>query len=203
MTATSQTDSSSLILPADLSTPTTRRDVLQMAGVLTAATGVLSCGLIKPAFAITANGAHRISFRNTRTGESFNGVYRVGDKYMPEAFDQISYILRDTRNNEVFPIDPRTIDIMYVLQRMLETNKPFDVLSAYRSPRTNAMLAKASYGVARNSLHMTGQAIDIRMEGVGTRRIKNYATDLHAGGVGYYRGSDFVHIDSGKFRTWG
>ena len=91
---------------------------------------------------------------------------------------------------------------MYVLQRMLDTNQPFQVLSGYRSPRTNALLARASYGVARNSLHMTGQAIDIRMEGASSRRIKNYATDLHAGGVGYYPHSDFVHIDSGNFRTW-
>lgn len=198
--STSQQDSAPLT--PDLSAPPSRRDVLKMAGVLTGSVGFLSCGLIKPAFAITDEGAHRISFRHNRTGESFNGVYRVGNKYLPEAFDQISYILRDARNNEVFPIDPRTVDIMYVLQRMLDTNQPFQVLSGYRSPRTNALLARASYGVARNSLHMTGQAIDIRMEGASSRRIKNYATDLHAGGVGYYPHSDFVHIDSGNFRTW-
>lgn len=178
-----------------------RRDVLQMAaGVAT--TGFLSCGLIKPALAIPNGGAHRVYFRNAHTGESFNGVYRVGNKYLPEAFDQITYVLRDSRNGETFPIDPRTIDIVYVVQRMLDTNQPFHVLSGYRSPRTNAMLARVSYGVARHSLHMTGQAIDVRMDGATSANIRDAATDLHAGGVGYYPKSNFVHMDSGSFRTW-
>ena len=178
-----------------------RRDVLQLAAGL-AVTGFLSCGLVKPALAMPNGGAHRIAFRNTHTGESFNGVYRVGNKYLPEAFDQISYVLRDSRNGETFPMDPRTIDIMYVVQRMLDTNEPFQILSGYRSPRTNAMLSRVSYGVARHSLHMTGQAIDIRMDRVSSNQIRNCAVDLHAGGVGYYPKSNFVHIDSGMFRTW-
>ena len=178
-----------------------RRDVLHMAAGLATA-GFLSCGLIKPALAVPQGGAHRVYFRNNHTGESFNGVYRVGNKYLPEAFDQISYVLRDYRNGEIFPIDPRTIDIIYVVQRMLEANEPFQVLSGYRSPKTNAALARVSYGVARHSLHMTGQAIDIRMQNTSSHKIRNCATDLHAGGVGYYPRSNFVHIDSGSFRTW-
>lgn len=178
-----------------------RRDVLQMAGALTAG-AFLSCGYIKPALAIPNGGAHRIYFRNNHTGESFNGVYRVGNKYLPEAFDQISYVLRDSRTGEIFPMDPRTIDIMYVVQRMMETPQPFQILSGYRSPKTNAMLARVSYGVARHSLHMTGQAIDVRMENTPSHRIRNCAVDLHAGGVGYYPRSNFVHMDSGMFRTW-
>ena len=186
-----------------LSSPSSRRDVLKMAGGL-AMTGFLSCGLIKPVLAVpqTASAAHRVYFRNNKTGESFNGVYRVGDKYLPEAFDQIAHILRDTRNGETFPIDPRMIDIIYVIQRNLETDEPYQVLSGYRSPRTNAMLARVSYSVARHSLHMTGQAMDVRLDGRGINAIRSAAVDLHAGGVGYYPNSGFVHIDSGNFRTW-
>lgn len=178
-----------------------RRDVLSLtAGLVT--TGFLSCGIIKPALAVPNTGAHRVYFRNNRTGESFNGVYRVGDKYLPEAFEQINHLMRDSRNGETFPIDPRMIDIIYVVQRTLETDEPYQILSAYRSPRTNAMLAKVSYGVARHSLHMTGQAIDVRLEDKSTAAIRKVATKLHAGGVGYYPKSGFVHLDSGNFRTW-
>lgn len=184
-----------------LNAPCGRRDVLKMAGGLAAA-GFLSCGLIKPVSAMSTDGAHRVYFRNAHTGESFNGVYRVGNKYLPEAFDQISHILRDFRNNEQFPIDPRTIDILYVVQRSLDTNEPFQILSGYRSPRTNAMLSRVSYGVARHSLHMTGQAIDVRMTGKTARNIRDCAKKLQAGGVGFYPKSNFVHLDSGVFRTW-
>jgi uncharacterized protein YcbK (DUF882 family) len=190
------------VQPKIITAAATRRDVLHAAAGLVTA-GFLSCGLVRPVMAVPTSGAHRVSFRHNRTGESFNGVYRVGDKYLPEAFEQISYILRDTRNGEVFPVDPRMIDILYVVQRQLQTNEAFQVLSGYRSPRTNAMLAKASYGVARHSLHMTGQAIDVRLADLNTRAIREVATKLHAGGVGYYAKSDFVHIDSGSFRTWG
>lgn len=184
-----------------LAVESTRRDVLQVAAGL-ATVGFLSCGLVKPALAVPNTGAHRLYFRNSHTGESFNGVYRVGNKYLPEAFDQISHLLRDTRNGEAFPIDPRTIDIIYVVQRMLGTTEPYQVLSGYRSPRTNAMLARVSYGVARHSLHMTGQAIDVRLTDKTSGNIRDCARELHAGGVGYYPKSNFVHIDSGSFRTW-
>lgn len=188
------------VVSSSVSVPT-RRDVLKTAAGV-ALTGFLSCGLIKPVLAVPQTGAHRVYFRNNRTGESFNGVYRVGDKYLPEAFDQISHILRDTRNNETFPMDPRMIDIIYVMQRTLETDEPYQVLSGYRSPRTNAMLARVSYGVARHSLHMTGQAMDIRLDSRNPNAVRTAAVGLHAGGVGYYPNSGFVHIDSGNFRTW-
>ncbi len=184
-----------------LDAPASRRDVLHVAAGL-AATGFLSCGMVKPVLAVPNTGAHRVYFRNTHTGESFNGVYRVGNKYLPEAFDQITHLLRDYRNNESFPVDPRAIDILYVVQRTLGTTEPYQILSGYRSPRTNAMLARVSYGVARNSLHMTGQAIDVRLDDKSSGHIRDCATRLHAGGVGYYPKSNFVHIDSGLFRTW-
>jgi uncharacterized protein YcbK (DUF882 family) len=186
---------------ADAPAAPSRRDVLTAAAGL-ATVGFLSCGLVKPALAAPRSGAHRLAFRNTRTGESFNGVYRVGDKYLPEAFEQISHILRDNRNGEVFPIDPRVMDILYVVHRELSTDEPFQILSGYRSPRTNAMLARASARVARHSLHMTGQAIDVRLETRSPHAVRKCATTLAAGGVGSYPRANFVHLDSGSFRTW-
>lgn len=149
-----------------------------------------------------SRGARRVSFRNQHTGEIFSGVYRVGDKYLPDAFDRINVVLRDFRSNEVFPIDPRVIDIIYTVHQMTGTSEPYEVLSGYRCPKTNAMLRNASGGVARNSLHMTGQAIDLRIPGYSTTRVRDLAKNLRAGGVGYYSKSDFVHMDTGDIRHW-
>lgn len=147
-------------------------------------------------------GARRVSFRNQHTGEIFSGVYRVGDKYLPDAFERINVVLRDFRSNEIFPIDPRVIDIIYTVHEMSGRSEPYEVLSGYRCPKTNAMLREASGGVAKNSLHMTGQAIDLRMPGYSTTRIRDLARNLKAGGVGYYAKSDFVHMDCGEIRHW-
>lgn len=148
------------------------------------------------------SGARRIMFRNQHTGDLFSGVYRVGDQYLPDAFDRINFVMRDFRSNEVFPIDPRVLDIMYQVHQLTGCSEPFEVLSGYRCPKTNAMLRKASSGVAKNSLHMTGQAVDVRLPGFSTSRIRDLAVSLRAGGVGYYRRSNFVHMDSGDVRTW-
>lgn len=147
-------------------------------------------------------GSFNISFVNIHTGESFSGTYRVGQKYLPDAFERINAVLRDFRTNEEFPIDPRVIDIIHAVRQKTGTEKPLEILSGYRSPKTNAMLAKGSSGVAKNSLHMTGQAIDFRMPGFATRKLRDIAIDLRAGGVGYYRRSNFVHVDTGRVRQW-
>ena len=148
------------------------------------------------------DGARKISFRNSHTGETFSGVYRVGDKYLPDAFDRINIVLRDFRSNELFPIDPRVIDIIYSVHKMSGQNDPYEILSGYRCPKTNANLRSHSEGVAKNSLHMTGQAIDLRLPGYDTGQIKKLAVSLKAGGVGYYPRSNFVHMDTGDVRTW-
>lgn len=179
-----------------------RRDVLKAALGLSL-TGFFSGGIIQPAMASSTRGAHRVSFRNIHTNETFSGVYRVGDKYLPEAFDRITHVLRDYRTNTEFPIDPRVIDIIYVVHRMTGARTPYDILSGYRSPQTNALLRRASGGgVARNSLHMSGQAIDVQLPDRNPSVIRAAAKRLHAGGVGYYPRSGFVHMDSGDFRTW-
>lgn len=180
-----------------------RRGLLK-AGLIGMGTGLVSA-LSTPALAamkMPGNGSYKISFRNSHTGESFNGVYRVGNKYLPDAFDQINHVMRDFRTGEEYPIDPRSLDILYMVQNKINQRAPLEVLSGYRSPRTNAMLRKASTGVAKNSLHMTGQAIDFRLTGYSTRGLRDVAINLRAGGVGYYPGSDFVHVDTGKVRHW-
>lgn len=144
----------------------------------------------------------RISFRHLHTGESFSGVYRIGDRYLPEAFERMNYVLRDFRTKEVFPMDPRVLDIASMVQKRTGSGKPLEVLSGYRSPKTNAMLRNASTGVARNSFHMYGRAMDFRMPGYNTRKLRDIADRLQAGGVGYYSRSNFIHIDTGKVRTW-
>ena len=146
---------------------------------------------------------YNISFRNQHTGESFSGVYRTNGRYLPDAFEKINYILRDFRTGDVFPIDPRTIDILFMIRHKLNQNDyPYEILSGYRSPKTNAMLSRISTGVATNSLHMTGKAIDIRLPGYKTSAVRRAAISLKAGGVGYYPKSNFVHVDTGRPRNW-
>lgn len=180
-----------------------RRGLLK-ASIIAMGTGMVSA-MTTPAMAamrMPTVGSYKVNFRNAHTGESFNGVYRVGNKYLPDAFTQINHVLRDFRTGEEYPIDPRSIDIVFMLQNKTNTKTQFEILSGYRSPKTNSMLRSASEGVAKNSLHMVGQAIDLRLEGYSTKRLRDVAIDLRAGGVGYYQRSDFVHVDSGKVRHW-
>lgn len=178
-----------------------RRDILKM-GLGTLLASVVPLFSAQEAFAKRNFTSWKIAFRHAHTGESFSGVYRVGDKYIPEAFERMNYVLRDFRTTEVFPMDPRVIDILSLLYGRLDATESYQILSGYRSPKTNAMLRKTSSGVARNSFHMYGQAIDIRIPGQSTKLLRNTALALKAGGVGYYPNSDFVHVDTGKVRSW-
>jgi len=179
----------------------TRRKVLKhgMAGLLA---GIVPLALPGMTEAGRRFETRRISFRHAHTGESFSGVYRVGDKYLPEAFDRINYVMRDFRTGEVFPMDPRVVDILSLIHERSDSKTKFEVLSGYRSPKTNAMLRRASSGVAKNSFHMYGQAIDIRLPDMRTSKLRRVALNLKAGGVGYYPKSNFVHVDTGKVRSW-
>ena len=184
-----------------------RRDMLKTG--LALAAGGLVAGIASPAKAarmvLPGMGSYAITFTNAHTGEGFSGVYRVGNRYLPEAFEKINYVLRDFRVGEVFPIDPRALDIVYLVHQKTGVNKPLEILSGYRSPKTNSMLRRATSisGVAVNSLHLTGQAIDFRMPEYSTRRLRNIAASLNAGGVGFYPRSNFVHVDTGSVRHWG
>lgn len=144
----------------------------------------------------------KAKFLNLHTGESASVVYKESGAIIPDAISEVNNVLRDFRNGEITQIDIALLDTLDELSRRLEVNVPFNVISAYRSPATNAMLAARSDGVAKGSLHMQGKAIDIRVPGISLSHVKNAAKDLQKGGVGYYPGSDFVHIDTGRIRYW-
>ncbi len=164
--------------------------------------GVMAApALVRPAVAVN-NAVRKVSFRNMHTGESFSGIYKVGDHYLPDAFEQINYVLRDFRSGDVFPMDPQLIDLLSTLHGRIGGDEPFEILSGYRSPKTNARLRRASTGVAKNSLHMKGMATDIRLPEHSTAELRRQAIALKTGGVGYYPRSNFVHVDTGRFRTW-
>ena len=143
-----------------------------------------------------------LAFHNPHTGDQLKLTYFARGNYIKDALHEINHLCRDYHNGSVHPIDPALLDQLYELKHTLEIRKPFHIVSGYRSPTTNADLRKHSDGVAKNSLHMEGRAIDIRIEGFDTRKIKNAAQSLRRGGVGYYEKSDFVHLDTGSIRTW-
>lgn len=144
----------------------------------------------------------RLSFFNTHTGESLEACYFKSGCYDPSAHKAINHILRDHRSGEVGPIDERLLDLLHDLSRRCEHPRPFHVISGYRSPETNAALHRGNRGVAAQSLHVHGKAIDIRVPGIQTCELKGLALSLAAGGVGYYPASDFVHVDIGRVRAW-
>lgn len=146
--------------------------------------------------------ARFVSFQNTHTGESTKLTYWEQGKYLPDALAEINKVLRDHRTNDVTRMDPKLMDQLFVLRQKLDTNQPFQIISGYRSPRTNAMLRAKGRGVARRSLHTTGQAIDIRVAGRSLSQVRLAALSLSAGGVGYYPKSQFVHLDTGRIRRW-
>ena len=162
-----------------------------------------------PAFAsspaiLTGAGSYRkLALTCQKTGEWLNTVYWVEGEYIPEALQAISHLMRDWREDLVKQIDHKTIDIMSATQNLLECNEPFRVVSGFRSQRTNALLRRRSRGVARNSYHTKGMAVDVKMETRSVRQISGAALALHAGGVGKYSRASFVHIDSGPVRDWG
>lgn len=150
-----------------------------------------------------AGDVRRIKMYNGRAGESIDMIYWIEGDYIAPALEEISFFMRDWRNNQVHAIDARTIDIMTAAHRLLETSEPYMLLSGYRSPETNAMLRSRSSGVARNSLHMQGEAADLRVNSRSVNQIYNAAIACNAGGVGRYSRSNFVHMDCGPVRSWG
>ena len=163
-----------------------------------------------PAFDATRNNDRLIPFTpgerflvlDNRRGDVFSGVYFRDGTYVQSALQQISYLFRDRRSNEVRRIDPKLIDVIYSVLKMLDTREPVQVISGYRSAATNAMLAAESRNVARNSYHIRGMAADIRIPGRSIGGIRSAALSMRTGGVGTYSGSSFVHLDTGPFRNW-
>lgn len=144
----------------------------------------------------------RLKMTNQRTGEAIDIIYWVEGKYIKQALREVNYFMRDWRQNKSTAIDTRTIDIMSAAHRVMGTSEPYMLLSGYRTPQTNAYLRSRSGGVARKSLHMKGQAADLRLRSRSVNQMFRAASSFGAGGVGRYPGSNFVHMDCGQVRTW-
>jgi uncharacterized protein YcbK (DUF882 family) len=148
---------------------------------------------------------YHLRMHHLHTGEDIDVVYRVGDIYIPEALDRLNYFLRDHRTQDVSSYDPKEFDVLHALMTSLgRPNGVIDIICGYRTPWSNNLLRTSgpSTGVAEHSQHMLAKAIDIRVPGVSTVTLRNAALALHAGGVGFYPVSQFVHVDVGPVRTW-
>lgn len=173
-------------------------------GLLKGSLGSLVAAPVLAAGRAMADAAPRaLAFHNLHTGESLEAVYWRDGDYDHEVLAAVNHVLRDFRTGDVHPIAPGLLDLLVSLHGRLDTRGPFQVISGYRSPATNAMLHAHSDGVARSSLHMQGMAIDIRLPDVALDRLHAAALAMAAGGVGYYPSSDFVHVDVGRVRRWG
>ena len=184
----------------DRSANLTRRGLLAAfaaTAVTAAPTYSLASGFLRGAGDI-----RRIAMYSPRTGERIDTIYWIEGEYIKDALTEITYFMRDWRNDKVMNIDARTIDIVTAAHRLMDVKEPYMLLSGYRSPETNAMLRSRSRGVAKNSLHMRGQANDLRLASRSVSQMYAAATACSAGGVGKYTRSNFVHMDCGPVRTW-
>ncbi|PIE12705.1 MAG: Tat pathway signal protein [Rhodobacterales bacterium] len=150
-----------------------------------------------------AGDIRRIKMYSARTGEKIDMIYWVEGSYIKEAIKEVHHFMRDWRTGDVKYIDLRTIDIMAASHNLMDVKEPYMLLSGYRSPKTNAMLRSRSRGVAKNSLHMKGQAADLRLSSRSVSQMARAASACRGGGVGRYSGSNFVHMDCGPVRSWG
>ena len=146
---------------------------------------------------------HRLLLFHLHTNERINIVYRQGDSYLPDAVNRLDHFLRDHRTGDVINLDPRLFDLLSDLTAAVgHPGTEIDIVCGYRTPWSNEFLRRTTVGVAKHSQHMLGEAIDIRIPGVPTARLRDAALGLHRGGVGYYPQSQFVHVDLGPIRRW-
>lgn len=151
-----------------------------------------------------ARAERQLSFYHTHTGVHLDVVYWRNGAYVPSALEEISHFLYDFRTGDKAEMDPKLLDLIYDVREALGSDGTYQVVSAYRSPKTNEMLRGSSKnsGVAKNSQHLLGKAIDVRLEGVRTAALRDKALAMQRGGVGFYEASDFVHMDTGRPRSW-
>jgi uncharacterized protein YcbK (DUF882 family) len=176
---------------------------------LRAGLGLGALGLLTAAFGpvrarAAADEARRLRMVNTHTAEKVDLVFHDGQAFVPGALSELDRFLRDPYTDDVHEIDPAVLDLAWAVARAAERPAGlFEIVCGYRSPATNARLhARSPRGVASNSLHLTGKAIDLRLRGLPTSRVRDAALRLQRGGVGFYAGQDFVHLDSGRPRSW-
>jgi uncharacterized protein YcbK (DUF882 family) len=163
-----------------------------------------ACGALCVAAAPVLAGFEQraLQFVHTHTGEELNTVYFRNGTYDPAQLLRVAYTLRDFRSGDVYRIDPLLLDALFELQVRSGHDKPYQIISAYRSPKTNTQLRSQSKGVAEHSMHLTGQAVDIRVSGVATKALRDHALAMYRGGVGYYKDANFLHVDTGRVRSW-
>ena len=182
------------------STPTAigRRGFLQTAGVAAVIAAFTGPTVASLALAETRT----LSFVHLHTGERLDATYWADGAYVPDELTAVDRLLRDFRSGDVKPIDLRLLDRLHGLRRAMRSSAPFEVVSGYRSPTTNAALRRNSRAVAKNSYHTRGMAIDVRLPGRGVTQLRHAALRQRAGGVGYYPDSSFIHLDVGPLRRW-
>ena len=164
---------------------------------------LLTASLLGPASSLQpAEDVRDLSFYHTHTSEELSVTYYANGQYDTAALAKLNHFLRDFRTGGATEMDPGVFDILFYIQQSSGSTGVFEVISGYRSPATNEMLRGKSGGVARNSQHLLGKAIDVRLTDLDTARLRDVALDLERGGVGYYDESDFVHVDTGRVRRW-
>ncbi len=167
------------------------------------ALGGIASAWVLPVHASLGPSSKKLSMDHTHTREQIGLVYAVGDEYLPPSLNRLNVFLRDHYSGDVGRMDPRLYDMLFLIRRQLGTQASFQIISGYRSPNTNERLRTTrGGGVAKRSLHMDGKALDIRLPGVPLSDLRDAALSLKQGGVGYYPRDQFVHIDTGKPRTW-
>jgi len=170
-------------------------------------TGIVALGAICiPSTSLASllkSSPRELKLNNLHTGEELLTQYFDGKNYQRSEMKKINHLCRDFRRNEITEMDKRLFDQLTAIQKTIGCHNQVQLISGYRSPATNKMLRAQSSGVAKKSMHMLGQAIDFRLDDVPLIEVKKAALSLKAGGVGYYPNSNFVHIDTGRFRTWG
>ncbi len=171
-------------------------------GLLKAVLGGAFASLILPLRRAGAVDERRLKFFHTHTAKRLDVLFKLNGDYMPEALSDINAFLGDFRTGESTEMDPHLFDLIHDLREALGSEGTYEVISAYRSPKTNDMLRQRSGGVVKNSQHLLGKAIDVRLTGVELRKLRDTAIAMQRGGVGYYARSNFVHIDTGRVRRW-
>ena len=179
-----------------------RLAALRLGGGVLLAAGAASLPSLGWTAELNPMASRRAMLHNLHTGDKFNEIYFANGKYQPDALAEAMRVLRDWRNGEEHVMDPRLFDVMHGVQQRLGVDAPFQIISGYRSPQTNAILHARSSQVATHSQHTLGKAVDVRIQGVALEHLHKAALSLAAGGVGFYPVSNFVHMDVGRVRHW-
>jgi len=163
---------------------------------------IVALAIVPVAATVSKTDERQLSLYHTHTSESLTVTYYRDGEYVPSALAELNHFLRDFRTDDAVNMDPAVFDILYDIQIASGSVGTYQIISAYRSPATNEMLRGNSNGVARNSQHLLGRAIDVRLTDLDTAELRDVALSLQRGGVGYYSKSDFVHVDTGRVRQW-